>query len=535
MVIMNKINRSIVVFLLVSVIFFGQPEFVNVVGYSASAATTLASPKASLKSGTYTTASYKTVKLTCSTKKAKIYYSLNGAKYRLYSQPIRITKNSTLKFYSELNGTKSKTVIRKYDLMPDIEVVKTGRSPIRVELNTTDKGVTIYYTTDGKKPTKNSEKYASVITVTHSCTLRAMVVKSGWTTKYISEKIVLDTPEYSASYLNNIKSKYYYTHLSGNSKRAYERIFNAIKNFEPSVDLTDLQICYDDAYHISQIVGFENPQLFWLDGRSCNADGYLREDEFIVTNFYIDYLRTSEEAAEIAPRLEKKAQEIVTKAQKEGSEFLCVKYLHDYIKDNTYYNDYASEYSNGALGNHADEVLLEGKGVCAGYSRALDYLLQTAGILSFGIVGDTPWGQHMWNKVKLGDSWYNIDSTWDDTNDSYSYFCLTDSEFGKDHFPRSQLPLSAATAYSTKYSYYNGMGLTIYSTVNQAVKESMKTLAEGYKVGQREFTFYYKKGLSNKVIERLSDDFYTLVNSYGVYPTFENWAFYDDRFFIKVS
>lgn len=41
--------------------FFGQPEFVSVVGYSASAATTLASPNASLKSGTYTTSSYKTV------------------------------------------------------------------------------------------------------------------------------------------------------------------------------------------------------------------------------------------------------------------------------------------------------------------------------------------------------------------------------------------------------------------------------------------------------------------------------------------
>lgn len=528
--------KAIAVFLLVSVFFFAQPEFVNVVGYSVSAETTLSAPKASLKSGTYTAKDYKTVRLTCSTKNAKIYYSLNGAKYRLYSQPFRITKNSTLKFYSKLNGTKSKTISRSYKLKPDIEVVKTGEIPLRVELNTTDKDVTIYYTTDGTKPTNSSEKYTSVITVTRSCTLRAMIVKSGWTTRYISEKIEMDTPDYSASYLNNIKSKYYYTQLSGNSKKAYERIFNAIKSFEPSVSLKGLNLCYDDVYHISQMVGFENPQLFWLDGRSYEADGYMIGDVFIVDNFYLKYLRTPEEAAKIAPQLDKKAQKIVAEAQKEGSEFLCVKYLHDYIKDNTTYDYYAADYSNGALGNHADEVLLEGKAVCAGYARALDYLLQTAGIPSFGIVGETPAGQHMWNKVKLGNSWYNIDSTWDDTTDNtYRYFCLTDSKFGKDHFSRTQLPLSAAKADSTEYSYYNGMGLTVYSTVNKAVKESMKLLAKGYKAGQREFTFYYENGLGEKIINRLVDEFYTLVNSYGVYPTFEEWLFYDDHFYIKVS
>lgn len=533
---MKRVLKYISAIVIAVAAFLWQPAGTEMLTYrvcAAEAAVSPATPKASLASGTYTVSRQKTVKLSCSSKKAKIYYSINGGKYRVYTKPISISKKTTLKFYSKLNGVKSKVVTRKYNLKPVFSAETSGSCPLTVELSTPVSGAEIYYTTDGTKPTKSSEKYTEPITVTRSCAIRAAAIKSGWTTAYITKKAEF-SPVYQPSYLNDYTAKYYYNQLDKTGREAYERIYNAAESFESYVWLTDLSLTYDEVYNISQMVGFENPQLFWLDGRSHEVDGYWQGDEVLISGFYLEYLRTPEEAAEIAPRLEKKAREIVSRAQEEGSVFFCVKYLHDYILDNAEYDYYASSLEDGSLGNHADELLLGGKAVCAGYSRGMSYLLQSAGIPEVGIVGDTSGGQHMWNKVKIGDGWYNIDSTWDDSDDRYLWFCLTDKAF-TDHTPRSALPLSAAAAVSTEYSYVNAMGITVYHTVDEAVTQSMKLLAQGYNKGKREFVFYYEKGLAQSVYDRLVDEFFTLVNANGAYPTFEEWAFFEDHFYIRVS
>lgn len=531
---MKKLIKYFSALAIAAAVFFAQPAVTDGAQYSASAAAaTVAAPKASLKSGTYETDSPKSVKLTCSAKKAKIYYSVNGGKYRVYSKPLPITKTTTLKFYAKLGGAKSKTVTCKYKLKPTLTAAVSGECPVTVELSAPAADVQVYYTTDGTKPTKASAKYTEPLCITRSCTIRAAAFKNGWNTAYITQKVTF-SPQYSPSYLNDYSAKYYYRQLDGTKRTAYERIYKAAENFESYVWLTDLYLTYDEVYNISQMVGFENPQLFWLDGRSSDADGYWQGDTVLISGFYLKYLRTRAQAAEIAPKLESKAKDIVAQAQKEGSAFFCVKYLHDYVIDHTVYNDAAWNRGDGAVGNHADEALLDGSAVCAGYTRAMSYLLQTAGITEVGIVGDTSQGQHMWNKVKIGGGWYNVDSTWDDSDDRYAWFCLTDSDF-TDHTPRSSLPLSAAAAVSTEFTYCNAIGITVYSTVDEAAEESMKLLAQGYNKGQREFTFYFKRGLDAGIANRLTKDFYTLVNANGAYPAFEDWMFYYDHFYIRVS
>ena len=56
--------------------------------------------------------------------------------------------------------------------------------------------------------------------------------------------------------------------------------------------------------------------------------------------------------------------------------------------------------------------LLEGGGICGGYSWAFQYLLQRAGIEAIYATGDTAAGYHAWNYAKLDDEWYFFDSTW---------------------------------------------------------------------------------------------------------------------------
>lgn len=69
--------------------------------------------------------------------------------YKLYTKTLKITKNTTLKFYAQKNGAKSKTVTVKYKLTPKVKVTNAyGNydSAVTVKLSSTASGVKFYYT-----------------------------------------------------------------------------------------------------------------------------------------------------------------------------------------------------------------------------------------------------------------------------------------------------------------------------------------------------------------------------------------------------
>lgn len=73
-------------------------------------------------------------------------------------------------------------------------------------------------------------------------------------------------------------------------------------------------------------------------------------------------------------------------------------------------------------------ALVERKCVCEGYAHAFQLLCQKYGItcvcvFGTGVTGDGSEG-HMWNAVKLGEKWYAVDTTWNDTTESNEYFLV---------------------------------------------------------------------------------------------------------------
>lgn len=64
------------------------------------------------------------------------------------------------------------------------EVTEDGR--IIVTLETTTSGATIYYTTDGSAPDKNSQKYEGPFEVADETTIKAYAIKSGWLDSYVT-------------------------------------------------------------------------------------------------------------------------------------------------------------------------------------------------------------------------------------------------------------------------------------------------------------------------------------------------------------
>ena len=89
-----------------------------------------------------------------------------------------------------------------------------------------------------------------------------------------------------------------------------------------------------------------------------------------------------------------------------------IKKLHDYIINNTEYDTLKTDNINDTTyrSNTAFGVLVEGYGICSGYSDTISIFLNKLGIENHKISNDT----HIWNLVYINGVWTHLDSTWDD-------------------------------------------------------------------------------------------------------------------------
>lgn len=104
-------------------------------------------------------------------------------------------------------------------------------------------------------------------------------------------------------------------------------------------------------------------------------------------------------------------------------------------------------------------ILCQKSGVCSGYAYAYRILLKEYGIDCKFVESENM--NHAWNMVKLGNSWYHIDVTWDDPDAStewthkgsgdliyYTYFLLNDSEMYQNYHNGWSSVSSASTTFS---------------------------------------------------------------------------------------
>ncbi|MBR1989650.1 MAG: chitobiase/beta-hexosaminidase C-terminal domain-containing protein, partial [Firmicutes bacterium] len=153
----------------------------------------------SLEGGTY----YRgvTVKLSAEDG-AKIYYTTDGSKpttkSKRYTKALNISKTTTLKAIAVKNGKKTKIYTQKYTmkvLAPPYKtiqlVAKNGKLKYKITLEPMDSKTTMYYTTDGSKPTKKSKKYTKTFYMDVDKTLRVRSYKTGLT----SSTTTIELPE----------------------------------------------------------------------------------------------------------------------------------------------------------------------------------------------------------------------------------------------------------------------------------------------------------------------------------------------------
>ena len=164
--------------------------------FEAVSTTKVITPTFTVEEGTYNVA--QSVKLSCKTDGATIYYTTNGdtptsSSTEYTGSAIAVNTTTTIKAIAVKNGLDDSEVA---SAIYTLKCVAPSFDPVagsvgygtEITLSTTTEGVTLYYTTNGDTPTSSSSAYDSSNkpTVSGNQTFKAIATKTGWSDSDVS-------------------------------------------------------------------------------------------------------------------------------------------------------------------------------------------------------------------------------------------------------------------------------------------------------------------------------------------------------------
>ncbi|MBR2406643.1 MAG: hypothetical protein IKB04_06400 [Clostridia bacterium] len=203
----------------------------------------------------------------------------------------------------------------------------------------------------------------------------------------------------------------------------------------------------------------DNPAFFHI-GNVYGYDGRQYGDERRITALKLTYTMSAAERAAAQTAVGQVKDAALASLRAGMTDFEKELALHDALVGRCEYDTLAAE-SDDPLTNYTASftvygALVKGKAVCEGYARAMQYLLNEAGIEATVVTGYDSEGQpHLWNAVKPEGMLYYLDATWNDTDTlgTYTYFNLNTEELLRSHrFDERTVGLETAT--ETALNYY---------------------------------------------------------------------------------
>lgn len=195
-------------------------------------------------------------------------------------------------------------------------------------------------------------------------------------------------------------SEYFFSQLDESQKRIYREILEGVQQYEEKIYISSADNdAIDKAYHA---VLKDHPEIFWIHNRETT----YKTTYSTYAEFEPGYRISQEEAQAIQASMEEAYQQVAAAAGQDASDYEKAKAAYEYVILHTEYG--YSEDDQSIAG-----VFRDGKAVCAGYSGAVQYLLERMGVECLYVTGqsdESPDG-HAWNIVNLGGSYYYLDAT----------------------------------------------------------------------------------------------------------------------------
>lgn len=216
--------------------------------------------------------------------------------------------------------------------------------------------------------------------------------------KYFREEeylYVQNTVDFEPNNKNDIKNIFYTVINSGDSS------FTFFCPMEYTNCLNDVKDLASDRTKLSHINNYVHPY-----------NGFKRIEIRYTARGKVDIIITKNYSADEIAVINDKVEKIFEEVYNPNLDDIGnIKGFHDYIINNSKYDLDRSDYNMTTYKSDiAYGPLLQGRGVCGGYSDAMALFLEKIGVKNFKVSSY----DHVWNAVYLNGHWYHLDLTWDD-------------------------------------------------------------------------------------------------------------------------
>lgn len=280
------------------------------------------------------------------------------------------------------------------------------------------------------------------------------------------------------------KTHYYYRNrLSGRDRDIYQRIFDGLQTWKKEIPMPPGSRI-DEVYRIYTMVIRDCPLFFHVDvgirmmERPCaillpqyrlTSQQYAQQHRLVC-----DFVRNSVHQLKTARRTYDK-----------------VRSIHNSMARHVIYYGVDEDDSHNVVG-----AILKRKAVCESIAKAFKLICDANFIpcivifgrsastdgVAYGTVSENSTeNNHAWNMVKIGESWYNIDVTFDigaagfedKTQVRYDYFCRSDRVFSVNHVPSGNCLPQA----NKDHSYYKATGCYVkdMAGLRQLIRNALKS------------------------------------------------------------
>jgi transglutaminase/protease-like cytokinesis protein 3 len=253
-----------------------------------------------------------------------------------------------------------------------------------------------------------------------------------------SGKLVTDSAAETASestvktYQDFPEEMYPYRAMLSESQQAvYDQIYDSVGELKKEVTLCR-QLDQSSIKNVMNAVFNDHPEFFWLD--TDYSYGYTSKGT--VVSVTLQYNSTADSMQSSRTAFLNAASKVINTASTYATDVEKENYVYKSLQNMCEYDE------DSEINQSAYSVLVNGSSVCAGYSRAFQYIMQQLNIPCYFCTGYANGGNHAWNIVYIDGKYVNVDLSWDDSlgdasnTISYAYYNLSDKAFSVDHTRR---------------------------------------------------------------------------------------------------
>lgn len=174
---------------------------------------------------------------------------------------------------------------------------------------------------------------------------------------------------------------------------------------EENIDISEYGLKFDEFEYLYGTVMLNEPGFFYASNYSTNIQ---IDDEERVISFSPVYLYSRNRSVRMQKEIDKYIDDLKYGIDRNWSDAEKVLYVHDQLAERIEYYRGGDVYK----GRNIYEAMIGESAVCVGYALSFQYIMDVLDIPCICITSES----HIWNMVKIGESWYHVDLTWDDSH-----------------------------------------------------------------------------------------------------------------------